>query len=346
MNFLYVSNSDWNARNPRQVMITSDPVGWIYAMRGEAVNYKDVDLKELSSYDLTMILLLPIPEALNAYLNIVRSKQSMTIVYVDGPVGLQCATMSVSDKVKFMDIMREADFVFTYGEEARGYFDILSGGKTVHYVNMPYPVEYIKSVQMQFKDKTNKIVALAKGFGCRRYDRNYISSWGVFARLQKEHPELMALAHPNHDPQGGGEERANGTYIESVFGIDTGNNEEGQPKFLELRMAPWMEYVRELSPCFMGVHLDLLYTRGQFPLECAGLHIPCICSGSDAGRKLFPQTFISNPWDIDRAVDIGNRLIEDRTFYDEVCGYAEDRLTKEFSYKVINEQVRKITGVV
>ena len=114
---------------------------------------------------------------------------------------------------------------------------------------------------------------------------------------------------------------------------------------MELRMLPWMDYVRELSLCYIGIHLDTLFTRGQFALECAGLGIPCICSGSDAGMQLFPDTFVDNPWDVDRAVELGTRLIEDENFYESVSSKASETLVSQFSYEVINKQVREITGI-
>jgi len=344
MNFLYISNLIVQYKNTRRLMVRSDPVCWIYAMRGEFMNWKEVKIDELDKHDLIMILLLPIPEALPKYLQVVQS-DVRTIVYIDGPVGEQCAMMTVAQKDQYIKIIRQADYIFTYGEEADGYFKILSGGKEIHYVNIPYPVEYIRSIQTPLKDK-GLAIEMAKGFGGRRCDRNTISSWGAFAGIQQKHPNVRAVAHPHHDPDNTGESRVNASYMEEIFGIKIGR-EEGVAEdwFLELGMLPWMEYVQQLSPCYIGIHLDRCYTRGQFPLECSGLRIPCICSGSDAGRKLFPQTFLRNPWDVDKAVGLGCRLIEDKEFYSEVADYAEKILVEEFSYDVINGQVREITGI-
>jgi len=343
MNFLYVTHQHCSHKNMRELTVTQSAVNWIYCLRGEILNYKDIPGYDFKQHDVMMIFLSNLPETIDPYLQLVEKHPcSKVIVYLDGPVGVHCNTMLPEEKTKYMQIIRKADYVFTWAEDADSYFEIMSDGKKIHHVNIPYPIDYIRSVQTNKKYKSEIAVEMGKGFGGRRYERNTLGSWGTFAALQKRFPDIRALAHPNHDPAGSGEQRVNGIYMEEIFGIDTGTAKSGESKFLELRMAPWMHYVRELSPCYMAIHLDMLYTRGQFQYECAGLKIPCICSGSDAGRKLYPRTFLDNPFNIAKAIEIGTRLIEDEKFYEEVVEYAERKLIEDHSYEAVQHRVLEI----
>lgn len=331
MKFLYISNLVFEYKDAHAKVPTTDPVCWKECFEeGEFKNYKEVTLDFCNEFDLVMILLLPIHDALDKYLEIVQNpnRKYKTICYIDGPVGVQHSTSSEINKVKFFKIVRASDHILSYGEEARGYFEVISGGKPVHFVEMPYPVDYVKSLMTPVKDKA-LLISIGKGVANLRYDRNVTSSLGVFAKIQKKHPKARALILPAERNK-----EISGIY-EEMFGAKN---------VLENEMVPWFEYVRRISPCYMGIHLDLLHTRGQYPLELAGLKIPCICSGSIAGRRLFPYTFLSNPWDVDTAAQLGIRLIEDKEFYRYVANYAFQVLDSYSFKNKRNELIEIIEG--
>jgi len=269
MNFVYVTHQPSSHTNKHEFLVSQSSVNWVYCMRGDFVDYRkllDVDFKK---YDTAMIFFTNLTETIQPYLQFVeRHPCRNIIIYLDGPVGVHCATMLPLEKLNFMKVLRKADYVFTWAEEADSYFEVLTGGKPVHHVNIPYPLDYIKSIRKEKRFKNEIVIEMGKGYGGRRYERNALGSWGAFAEIQKRFPEVRALCHPNHDPNGSGEQRVNNSYMEEIFGMNIGTSKSEQPMFLESQMEPWMHYVRKLSPCYMAIHLDMLYTRGQFPLEC------------------------------------------------------------------------------
>ncbi|MDO9465251.1 MAG: hypothetical protein Q7J67_08150, partial [bacterium] len=113
---------------------------------------------------------------------------------------------------------------------------------------------------------------------------------------------------------------------------------------IEFEQRQWREYIKQQSICKIAIHLDTLETRGQYALDNACLRVPLVCSGSVAGKKLFPFTYLDYPRDVDKATKLAFRLIEDEKFRTKVIDYAWNKVN-EYTYESIGKQFSQITGI-
>jgi hypothetical protein len=81
-----------------------------------------------------------------------------------------------------------------------------------------------------------------------------------------------------------------------------------------------------VAQCELGLHLDFRRSIGRFSVECAGLGIPCISTpGIFMQRALFPEIIV-DPWDVEGAASMAERLLRDPGFYDSVARRAAAEL--------------------
>lgn len=313
MRFLYVSHLTWDYKAVQAHVVTSDPVYWAFCFdEGEFRNVGEVTDAELEAADLVMLLLLPLPATFDRYLEIVRRWPAKTVVYLDGPAGVQQNPLPILDKARYLEIARTARHVVTYGADYDGHFRVLLGGRSPAYVEFPYPVDYAAGCAKRLRDR-GPVVALGKGICNVNEERNAACSIHVLADLQRLDPAARGLVHP----------AVPNRELSDAYHVLYGCLPES---VLELRMLPWQDYLRELATARIGVHLDPLRTRGQFPLECAALGVPCVCSGSVAGKHLFPWTWQRDPRNVDLACATARRLWTDPDFWTRVAAEARVRL--------------------
>jgi hypothetical protein len=68
-------------------------------------------------------------------------------------------------------------------------------------------------------------------------------------------------------------------------------------------------------------------TVGRNSLDCAALGIPCIStSRSDLHERIYPTLTCRDPWDVDQAVELAKRLIQDQTFRESASAFAKQSL--------------------
>ncbi len=108
------------------------------------------------------------------------------------------------------------------------------------------------------------------------------------------------------------------------------------------RMGPWFFYVKYLSNCFLGLHLEQTITAGRFPLDCALVKIPCVSTYATSQQILYPKTTI-DCFDTFSAIEKCRRLIENQDFYDECVDYAKRQLDKDlFGPEIIRQMFKDI----
>jgi hypothetical protein len=96
------------------------------------------------------------------------------------------------------------------------------------------------------------------------------------------------------------------------------------------RRSEWSKYLAQLATARLVVDLNNRETVGRVALDCAALGIPCIGTNrSDMQMRLFPQTTLIDCWDIDGAIEISKKLLNDPLYYQSVIDYAAEAI-KEF----------------
>jgi len=286
-------------------------------------------------------------------------RKTKVIAYADGPVGwgYQHNSLPLEMKGLFLSICREADFMFCYSTpESMGYWRAVRSGHDVYAIDRPHPTDEAIAEEIDPDRKRGKTadpslceipwevdwevgrvlaeaprgpyIALAKGVNNVCEERGIFTSLAI-ARYVQEMYGFTPIMH-THTPIEGDPT----PYYREIAGVDP---------VIEIKLKPWADYLRDLSRCYVAVHMDVLETRGQFALDCATLGIPLVCSSSVAGSRLFPLTYVRHPRDVDTAREKIDRLLNNRDFYEHVRNYARQRVG-DYSCRRIRERFDAIVG--
>jgi len=266
--------------------------------------------------------------------------KTASIAYCDGPVGwgYQMNSLPLPFKKTWLSICREAEHMFCYSrDESIPYWRAIRGGGHFHSVEYPYPIEVSNGRHFHAIDRPHPVeaaetvgdipkgsyVALGKGIQNVNEERNIFSSLAV-ARFLRDRYGLSVFLHT-------------ATPIEDAAVMRDSYALVGLTDVEEIELKPWGRYLKDLARARIAVHLDILETRGQFPLDCATVEVPLVCSGSVAGERLFPYTYIQHPRDIDRACHLADRLLKEPEFYKKVVDHARKAI-RAYSYESVREQ--------
>ena len=91
----------------------------------------------------------------------------------------------------------------------------------------------------------------------------------------------------------------------------------------ELKISNQLKnYFKENRDSYIWLNLDDRFTWGRYVLDAAALQIPIITTESTGhADELFPYTCLEHEYDIDKAIELGRRLVDDKEFYHKVTSY-------------------------
>lgn len=108
-------------------------------------------------------------------------------------------------------------------------------------------------------------------------------------------------------------------------------NEEMISDLIYLPYMNWAQWIRTLSEFRYGVHLMPTFAAGTFAMNCGYLGIPCIgYEEVDTQRLLHPELSVSYG-DLAKAKALGERLVEDKRFWQDCSRYASEKYSDYFS---------------
>jgi hypothetical protein len=285
----------------------------------------EVTAEECQSFDFVLIKLIPDanPIRLNKLLSVctMPGRKYKTILHIDDVVGWQMNPMNVEAKKLYLDVVAAADFVVHFGQsETDGYWRAITKDKPHYNIVRPYAIQAGKDIRQRVLPKADKIIeenqlanrsliALDKGLQNISEERNIISSLYIARKIQQ---------------------RTNWSVLPFVtrFGLPADVKDDLYWNVCELRSVVeiptlhWLDYMKVLSYARIAVHLDCLETLGQFAIACACLKIPLICSGSVAGKLLYPDTYINNCRNVDAAQATAEQLLTNDSFRNHVIDFA------------------------
>jgi hypothetical protein len=96
------------------------------------------------------------------------------------------------------------------------------------------------------------------------------------------------------------------------------------------RRQRWTSYLKVMAQSLLVVDMNNRETVGRNALDCAALGVVCVSTDrSDMQRRLFPETTLSDSWDVQGAVELCERLLSEPDFLRSVVDYAA-RAVEEF----------------
>jgi hypothetical protein len=191
----------------------------------------------------------------------------------------------------------------------------------VEYIGIPYPVEGVKKFITPIEKRNKRVFLCAQLL--RRWN-DYLAAkeigiacYGYETRITRDVKRLLS-----------------GFINTGSFTWDREANIKKAKAFyhessLDVRefTKNFEKYFTENSDSFFWMNLDSRYTWGRFVLDAAALRIPIISTASTYHSEIFfPQTTVAHAMDIERAIEIGKRLISDPDFYEDVANHPAGKM--------------------
>lgn len=130
-------------------------------------------------------------------------------------------------------------------------------------------------------------------------------------------------------------------FNEEIYAPSMGRKPKDEDQLSGLNHLPymtWLKWINNLSQYKYAVHLMPTIAAGTFSLNCAYMGIPTLGNRLiDSQRICFPDLSVSI-YDIGRAVEIADKLLFDKDFYDNVSAFATQQYQKEYSENVWKER--------
>jgi hypothetical protein len=300
---------------------------WVYATDGTYCNYSLFDKRLMNEFDIIIYNTNHYQDsALYKRINDIAEKR---------PSNIRWMTLLEADMTQYIQpftwiqqLFNLSDLVNTINEFSLPFFQSLTTTKVV-YLGVPYPVEAVRAKRTAIVNRNSR--ALISPFLLQRWNDVMVAKQlniqydGVEKQLRRkwvDHiPNLInegTLLNKNkRREKAQAIHNDSNLYVQSAWGFDRYYQSVGQYKF-------W-------------INLDERYTWGRYVLDASALGVPIITTRSTGhARHLFPETMVETHFDIDKAVEIGQRLLDDKNFYERVSESNQQYLDK-LSYDIMRD---------
>ncbi len=214
----------------------------------------------------------------------------------------------------YLRLIDACDIFINVHRQANDYQQLMTKTPVV-YIPQPYPYEFAKNF-FKKRGKKEKIIFCAGD--TNRPDN--LGSQVAAKEIQKKNPQYKIL-------------------VTEMPGFNT--EPLKNTNFKTVPFYPWREQLEKLSNYYMVINLDTWFTRGRVQVDCAACGTPSLGINADGQIELYPDLTCADAKDIKKIISLGNRLIADGQFYDEIQNKAIKRLA-EYSYKKTAERIRNL----
>jgi len=287
---------------------------WVYAFNGDYIGHQDITANDLGHYDIVIM-------------NTNRPMLPLVRLAQDRPASVKWVSLiegSADDyfapQNDLRTLMGMSDLVNVINRHSLPLFRALTKSK-VEYIGMPYPVEGVKKFITPI-EKRNRRVFLCTHLLRRWNDYLAAKEIGMASNgyeISKSRQGRLLLSELLHTGSFSWDRDANIKKAKTIY----------NDNFLEIRKftKDLKRFFIESSDSYFWMNLDSRYTWGRFVLDAAALCMPIISTVSTCHSEIFfPQTTVAHAMDIERATEIGKRLIGDRDFYEHVAMYPAGKM--------------------
>lgn len=287
---------------------------WVYAFNGDYIGHEDITAHDLGNYDIVIMNtnhpLLPL-----VHLAQDRPASVKWVSLIEGPA--EAYYVPQNHLKKLLDM---SDLVNVINHHSLPLFRMLTKSK-VEYIGIPYPVEGVKKFIVPI-EKRNKRVFLCAHL--LKHWNDYLAAKEIGMayygyEIRKSREGRLLLSELLNTGSFTWDREANIKKAKAIY----------RDKLLDIHefTKDIKKYFIENSDSYFWMNLDSRYTWARFVLDAAALCMPIISTTSTYhGGIFFPQTTVAHAMDIERAIEIGRRLIGDRDFYEHVALYPAGKM--------------------
>jgi len=285
-------------------------------------------IEEAGNYDV-IIRTLWIEATIQGWSHEIRSRFPAVkqIGLSDHPLSTHISRMEAVNQVAYLADLQYLDGIMALTDEEREWYQTAVPAIPVIKSGLPFPFETYEERYAKFRDSEKKYIAI--GVGAVDNDRNFITSWNIFRRLQLEYPDIIGvfLSVPPVLLQ-------YCTYLAD------------RTKNLYIHERTDMsDFYDILSQCKFVINMADRNSPGRIQAEGAFFGVPVIGSNRlELQRELFPDLSIS-PYSAEKAVVLSKYLLENPEQANSLALDARDRLQKydyDSSKRKFNKLLKKI----
>lgn len=283
-------------------------------MDGDVYNYLLFRLmRGIKDYDIIMI------ELTSQVFRIVKSikrvyPEKKLIGVLEGSLHSLDNDHTLKNRIGFIETYREVDALGILIKDSISYFKSITN-KPVFWLGVPFPVEWSRQYIIS-PEKKEPIIEIYTSFTS---GKGGITNWFTFNNLQKLHPTIKGYTYSH--------KRRLEEALAKKFGINLN----------VLPFRDWPQYFANHCKAYIGLHMDYRWSWNRYSVDCAAAGIPCISTNHSTAHKfLFPMLCV-DPYDVNAAVKLASKLLEDGSFYRECREYALEKI-EQFNY--YNSSVR------
>lgn len=303
---------------------------WVDALQGYYFGHNQASIDLVKDFQIVINNTNKIdsPSTLKKYLHLAESRPSSTkwVTLLEG---------DMTDYLKPRDYLRElldvSDLVNCINEHTVSFFQQLTS-TPVHYIGIPYPFNEIQQLKRPIEERTRRMLLCSQT----------LVRWNEFTVAKQ-------LSFDYFGFEKGLSRKLRNLYINwtnykvlmnNDVPFSIANRLYRDPSYQIIPMTSLQEFLFKSSNSWMWLNLDPRYTWGRYVLDAAALGIPIIATQSTGhASHLFPELTLVNEFEVDKAVDFCNRLIEDRDFYVKMSNpdytYFENFLPNVISQKLL-----------
>lgn len=282
---------------------------WVYAFKGDYICSLEASSKDISKYDIIIANSNYNNKFFSHLIKLQKTRPSKTkwVTLLEG---------NASDYFKVSPLLSElfdnSDLINIINKFTLPFFQKLTTAK-VEFIGIPYPVDSISkmSLPIEKRDKTiflcpwllsrqtEYLVAKEIGLNCYGYEK----------RISRKLKNIVS----NFRNYGSNSPNHNFNKVQKIY------NDQKLKVLKEVNLSDYFEVNRK---SLLWLNLDDRFTWGRYVLDAAALQIPIITTKSTGhADELFPFTYLENEFELDKAIELGKRLVEDKEFYQKVATY-------------------------
>jgi hypothetical protein len=302
----------WTASDrKRDADVMNGVEAWVFAFDGDYIHSAEATVEDISRYDIVIANLNPEAEMIANVekLSAARPKSVKWVTLMEGS-GLDY----IYPRPQVREIFDNSDLVNCINVHSLELLRRMTKTR-VEYIGIPYPVDGIAKLAVPFDKRRRE--ALITPFLLKRWNDFFVARelgieyYGFEKTIRRTFKNVVTDFFKK-----GERDFEKTRFLKRAAKLFNDKSLEILPE------RGLREFLSYNAGALLWINLDERYTWGRYVLDAAALKIPVITTKSTGhGTDLFPETTLENEFQIEKAIDIGRRLLKDKDFYRHVAEF-------------------------